>query len=266
MVESDHERFPRENIPASDIIEINDPSDRPEIATVANPEKPPPEGADKRGKKARTKKNEGRRGGKKPYQRDARDQITPKHSGPRRTPKHQFDASRCTPLTWTRDPLQRITVNSPEEFSPRTAPRYQREAMSDEQMELFRENVRLNQEIRACEQKIARQEVLISQHESYKTGRAETEARLSEELSKANSKIWALEGHNKPDFGFTSRFPVYGNHMPEETRQLMVKLTHFQSNYEKVSAEKLNLLAELEERRKEVDRLISKCTCQLAAK
>ena len=50
MAESDHERFPRENIPTSDVIEINDPSDRPEIATVANPEKPPTEGADKRGK------------------------------------------------------------------------------------------------------------------------------------------------------------------------------------------------------------------------
>ena len=137
MGESDHERFPRENIPVSDVIEINDPSDRSEIATTANSEKPSAEDTDKRGRKTRNKKNEGRRGGKRPYKRDARDQLTPKHTGPRRASKHHFDTSRCAPLTWTRDPHQRITVNSPEEFPSRTAPRYQREAMSDEQMELF---------------------------------------------------------------------------------------------------------------------------------
>ena len=46
----------------------------------------------------------------------------------------------------------------------------------------------------------------------------------------------------------------------------MVKLTHFQTNHDKRQRKKPNLFAKLKERRKVVDQMIGRCTCQLAAK
>jgi len=133
------ERFPRENIVSSDVIEINDPTDQTATSTATDRAALAPDSTTPPNKKAKNKRNEGRRGGKRPFKRDARDHISPKYTGPkRRTSNPQFDPNRCAPLTWSRDPNQGISVSNTEEFPPRMISRSHQESMGEDKMELFR--------------------------------------------------------------------------------------------------------------------------------